>query len=91
MAVVAPSLESGPVTTAAHVPEVEGQSSSDDDVPLAKGGQLNGSKRPQATGSSDLSSEDEKPLVGVTKMTSQGPAAPENALLTLSEQEASRE
>lgn len=62
MAVVAPSLESGPVTTAAHVPEVEGQSSSDDDTPLAKG-QANGSKRPQAAGSSDLSSEDEKPLV----------------------------
>jgi hypothetical protein len=66
MAVVAPNLESGPVTTAAHVPEVDGQSS-DDDVPLAKagGGNANGGggKRAPASSGSDLSSEDERPLV----------------------------
>ena len=60
MAVVAPNLESGPVTTASHVPEVDGQSS-DDDMPLAKGGGANGNKRAPAAGSE--SSEDDKPLV----------------------------
>jgi hypothetical protein len=65
MAVVAPNLESGPITTAAHVPEVDGQSS-DDDVPLAKGnGAGAGSKRAPATGGSRSSSDDEKPLVCV--------------------------
>lgn len=62
MAVVAPSIESGLVTNAAHIPEVEGQSSSDDDRPLAKGGPVNGKRAPRAA-SSELSSEDEKPLV----------------------------
>ena len=60
MAVVAPNLESGPVTTASHVPEVDGQSS-DDDMPLAKGGGAIGNKRAPAAGSE--SSEDDKPLV----------------------------
>ena len=60
MAVVAPNLESGPVTTASHVPEVDGQSS-DDDMPLAKGAGANGNKRAPAAGSE--SSEDDKPLV----------------------------
>jgi DNA topoisomerase-1 len=62
MAVVAPNLESGPITTASHVPEVEGESS-DDDMPLAKGGGANGNKRAPATNGGGSSSEDEKPLV----------------------------
>jgi hypothetical protein len=61
MAVVAPDLESGPT---AHVPEVDGQSS-DDDMPLAKGGKANASKRAPVTSGSELSSEDERPLVRV--------------------------
>lgn len=54
------------MTTASHAPEVEGQSSSDDDRPLAKGAKVNGAKRAPAASDSDLSSEDEKPLVRIS-------------------------
>lgn len=64
MAVVAPSMDGDLLENAAHVPHVEGQSSSDDGRPLAKGANGNGNKRsPSEAASSDLSSEDEKPLV----------------------------
>lgn len=63
MAVTAPSMDGDIVSNAAHVPEVEEQSSSDDDRPLAKGPNGNGNKRAPRAGSSELSSEDEKPLV----------------------------
>lgn len=65
MAVVAPSMDGDVQDNAAHVPHVEEQSSSDDDRPLANGanGNGNGNKRAPRAASSDLSSEDEKPLV----------------------------
>jgi len=63
MAVVAPSMDGDMVTNAAHVPHVEEQSSSDDDRPLAKTTNGNGQKRAPRAARSDLSSEDEKPLV----------------------------
>lgn len=66
MAVVAPSMDGNLLENAAHVPHVEGQSSSDDDRPLASGANGNGNKRSPRAASSDLSSEDEKPLVSGT-------------------------
>jgi hypothetical protein len=67
MAVVAPSMDGDIVSNAAHVPEVEGQSSSDDDEPLGNRANGNGIKRAPRADSSDLSSEDEQPLVSDSK------------------------
>ena len=73
MAVTAPSMDGHLASNAAHVPEVEGQSSSDDDRPLAKtNGNGNGQKRAPRAASSDLSSEDEKPLVSHLSSSGKG-------------------
>ncbi|WVW86067.1 hypothetical protein I302_108106 [Kwoniella bestiolae CBS 10118] len=61
MAVVAPNLESTPATIAAHAPQVEDESMSEDDKPLLKKQQVNGGAKKRIGGGSS-SSEDDKPL-----------------------------